>query len=207
MKEVFSKIDKVITSILFWFSMGLFGITICVALLFGSVPSLASGPSMSPNFSSVSAQYMSWNFNKDDIERFDIIEADNPETALGFVLKRVIGLPGEHIQITNDVITVNGEVIEQPFDYIPADYDYSEDIVLKENEYFVMGDNRANSNDSRFFGPITKDQIKTLYNKELSESLFGKITIPLLEGYTSVIVWVANGISGILTGEQIIPLE
>lgn len=207
MKEVFSKIDKVITSILFWFSIGLFGTAIAVALLFGSVPTLASGPSMNPNFSSVSAQYMYWNFDKDDIERFDIIEADNPETTFGFVLKRIIGLPGEHIQITNDVLSVNGKIVEQPFDYIPADYEYSEDIILGENEYFVMGDNRANSNDSRFFGPITKEQIKTLYNAELSESLFGKITIPLLKAYTSVIVWGANGISNIITGEQIVPLE
>lgn len=80
--------------------------------------------------------------------RFDIVvirRENNDEW-----VKRVIALPNETIEIKNNTLLINDEVVEQPF--LPKEVktnDFSK-ITLKENEYFVMGDNREHSTDSRF---------------------------------------------------------
>lgn len=85
------------------------------------------------------------------------------------LVKRVIGLPGDHVVVKNGVITVYNQ--EHPDGFQPdkiLPYGSSTkipvtagnvDITLKENELYVCGDNRPNSLDSRMFGPITTDQI------------------------------------------------
>lgn len=99
-------------------------------------------------------------------ERGDIIVA-TPENFDMQIIKRVIGLPGETIEIHNNVIYINGEELEEPYikeAMVTADIPA---FTLAENEYFICGDNRNNSLDSRseILGPITKDEI------------FGKIII------------------------------
>lgn len=94
-------------------------------------------------------------------ERQDIVVfrlKDDPGT---FYVKRVIGLPGETVRIKNSVIYINGEAIDDPYatqKTFPAGS--AEDlIVLGEDEYFVMGDNRNNSLDSRYsLGPVKRSQ-------------------------------------------------
>lgn len=91
------------------------------------------------------------------IERFDIVvlkESDNNET----IIKRVIGMPNDKIKIRNNKIYVNNKIIEDEYAYgQTSDYD---EITLGEDEYFVLGDNRLISKDSRYFGAIKKDDIK-----------------------------------------------
>ena len=96
-------------------------------------------------------------------ERGDVI-VFHPPTALNErYIKRVIGLPGDTITLTPNSVIVNGVTLDEPY-ITPAPPGESENpepqtIKLSETQYFVMGDNRTNSQDSRFFGPITQREI------------------------------------------------
>lgn len=73
-------------------------------------------------------------------------------------IKRVIAIPGDTIIIQDDMVYVNGEMIEDKF--APTSFsDMEKEILLRDNEYFVLGDNRDNSSDSREFGPVLKKDI------------------------------------------------
>ena len=89
--------------------------------------------------------------------RYDIVvlkEAIDNET----IIKRIIGMPGEIIEIVDDVIYINGQAIEDRYAYgKTGNY---EKIVLANDEYFLLGDNRVVSKDSRIFGPVKKSNIK-----------------------------------------------
>ena len=73
-------------------------------------------------------------------------------------IKRLVGLPGDTIEIRDGVTYLNGEALAESFIAHPTNRDYGP-ITLGDDEYFVMGDNRANSNDCRAVGPLTKSQI------------------------------------------------
>jgi len=77
------------------------------------------------------------------------------------LVKRVIGLPGETIESTPDQhIEINGQILNEP--YLPPGTELGPPIpkqVIPPGHYFVMGDNRTDSSDSRFFGPIARSQI------------------------------------------------
>lgn len=115
------------------------------------------------------------------VERGDIVvvtmEEEGQKTHW---VKRVIGLPGETVSCVNDVVYINGKVLDET-KYIDPDYRQSlvdkfgyfnkvpdadntnvvdfEEVKLKDDEYFVMGDNRPFSKDSRYVGPVKKSQI------------------------------------------------
>ena len=99
-----------------------------------------------------------------DPERFDIIVFRPYENEKEYYIKRIIGLPGETVQIDeNGKIYINGEVLEENYgaETIRSAGRASEPITLGENEYFVMGDNRNNSKDSRSedVGNVSRSQI------------------------------------------------
>lgn len=99
-----------------------------------------------------------------DPKRYDIIVFPYKYEENTYYIKRIIGMPGETVQIKDGYVYIDGERLLSDIygnELIKDPQTAADPITLKENEYFVMGDNRleGQSNDSRNFGPITKDDI------------------------------------------------
>ncbi len=91
-------------------------------------------------------------------ERGDVVVLDPPgEQGNVPYIKRVIGLPGDHIEIYDNHVWVNGIALDEP--YISAPPNYRGNWVVDEEEYFVLGDNRNNSSDSHAWGFLPADNI------------------------------------------------
>ena len=94
-------------------------------------------------------------------ERGDIVVFDSLETDDELV-KRVVAAPGDRVRVHNGVLRVNGEFPEEPYAVpmvLPDGSDFGPTRLSRE-EVFVMGDNRPNSHDSRFFGPVPLENIQ-----------------------------------------------
>ena len=137
--------------------------------LYIAQPFLVSGPSMDDTFTN--GQYLivdELTYNIRDPQRGEVVIFHYPLDTKKFFIKRVIGLPGEMIQIKNEVVTIckpdcetdnNKFTLAEPYvkhdASIPARPDST--ITLKADEYFVLGDNRTVSSDSRIWGPVKRD--------------------------------------------------
>lgn len=90
--------------------------------------------------------------------RGDIVAFRHEGDARGVFIKRVIGLPGDHIRIDRGRVFVNGSALDEP--YVKASDDGSSaEITVPAASVYVLGDNRANSEDSRAFGPVGDDTL------------------------------------------------
>jgi signal peptidase I len=94
------------------------------------------------------------------IQRGDIVVFRYPPDTSKSYIKRVIGVAGDRVRIEAGQVYVNGEALEE--DYVPTDYadarSYPE-IIVPRNSYFVLGDHRTMSSDSREFGPVNEHYI------------------------------------------------
>lgn len=86
-------------------------------------------------------------------ERGDVIVLMYPPVPSRDFIKRVIGLPGDRIEIVNGKVYVNGELLDEPYPLNEGSYSYGP-VTVGEGEYFVLGDNRNNSSDSHSWGML-----------------------------------------------------
>lgn len=111
------------------------------------------GSSMEPSLHS--GQYLivsKLSYRLGDIQRGDIVVFEPPNGDGEDYIKRIIGLPGEQIEIRDGAVWSNGYRLEEP--YVNSATPYSGSWLLGPDEYFVLGDNRANSSDSHSWGPL-----------------------------------------------------
>jgi signal peptidase I len=90
-------------------------------------------------------------------ERGDIIVFHFPRDPEQEYIKRVIGLPGDEVEISGGLVSVNGQVLDEP--YIAAPPVYESSWIVAEDSLFVLGDNRNNSSDSHNWGSVPNDNI------------------------------------------------
>jgi signal peptidase I len=97
-------------------------------------------------------------YNFGDVSRGDVVVLRYPKNPSVDFVKRVVGLPGDHIAMRHGVLLVNGEAAE---DYgCILDVQDMPDLVVPEHEFFVLGDNRPISCDSREFGLVPQELLK-----------------------------------------------
>ncbi len=119
-------------------------------------PIRVNGPSMLPTLKDKDIMILdevSYKFN--GLKRFDIVVLDYKGEKL---IKRVIGLPGEKIEYKDNKLYVDGKVVEEKFSH--ADTEDFNEIIVGKNRYFVLGDNRVNSTDSRIIGTVSTKDIR-----------------------------------------------
>ncbi len=153
-------------------------------------PFLVSGPSMDDTFAN--GQYLivdELTYNLRDPQRGEVAIFHYPLDTKKFFIKRVIGLPGETVQIKNDIVTIckpdcetdlNKFTLDEPYIKLDKLNPPRQDslIALKADEYFVLGDNRPVSSDSRVWGPVKRD----LFNGRPFLRLFPLSTFALFPG-------------------------
>ncbi len=100
------------------------------------------------------------------LKRGEVVVFKNPRNQKQFFIKRIIGLPGERVVISGGRVMIYNRETPQGFildesSYLPPGTKTvpSRNVRLKDDEYFVLGDNRVNSSDSRYWGPLKKDLI------------------------------------------------
>ena len=94
------------------------------------------------------------------VERGDVVVFWYPRDRTKSFIKRVVGLPGEKVEIRRGRVYVNGEALEETYLVSPgSDASYHGPVQVPEGYYFVLGDHRSSSNDSRLFGPVSESLI------------------------------------------------
>ncbi len=135
-------------------------VSIYFVYAFIAQPFKVDGKSMEPNFSTgdyLIIDEITYRFRQP--VRGEVIVLNNPTSEKEFFIKRVIGLPGEQVLVSDNKVFVDGKHIDE--EYLPGGISMSDTppFQLGESEFFVMGDNRESSFDSRNWGPLGKHQI------------------------------------------------
>jgi signal peptidase I len=133
--------------------------------LFVAQPFIVDGASMDPTFAT--KQYLivdELTYHFTTPKRGSVLIFKYPKDETKYFIKRVIGLPGETVSIKNGIVSIintahpDGIALDEAYVKLPKDD--TETYTLGQGEYYVMGDNRAQSADSRYWGPVpTKDLI------------------------------------------------
>lgn len=130
------------------------------AILFLYQPVKVEGTSMMPTLVDQERIFINkfiYRLGLGEIERGDMIVFWFPGEPSKSYIKRVIGLPGDTIRLVRGQVMVNGQMLEES--YVPEDYRDQvsmSDLTVPANEYFVLGDHRASSNDSRSWGTVPR---------------------------------------------------
>ena len=132
-----------------------------VIIIFFYQPVKVEGTSMAPLIQDQERIFINkFVYRFEPIERGDVVVFWYPLDRSKSFIKRVIGLPGETVEIRKGRVIVDGKRLDET--YVPpqyADYGNFGPIQVPENSYFVLGDHRISSNDSRIFGPVDRSYI------------------------------------------------
>jgi len=132
-----------------------------VIIVFLYQPVKVEGTSMAPLLSDQERIFINkFVYRFEPIQRGDVVVFWYPLDRTKSFIKRVVGLPGESVEIRQGAVYVNGIVVPEP--YVPRQYEDLSDfgpVPVPKDSYFVMGDHRISSNDSRVFGPVASRYI------------------------------------------------
>jgi signal peptidase I len=127
-------------------------------------PVKVEGTSMMPSLEDQERIFVNkFVYRLESIQRGDIVVFRYPRDPSKSFIKRVIGVAGDHIRIDSGQVYVNGEALDE--DYVPnafTDERSYPDVIVPDDCYFVLGDHRSMSNDSRDFGPVA---VSFIYGK------------------------------------------
>ena len=150
---------------LFWELVRFTAIVLLVVIpirVFIAEPFVVSGSSMVPTFENgnyLIIDKISYKFS--DPQRDDVVVFKYPNDQTKFFIKRIIGLPNETVDIKGSTVTITnkdyplGFALNEP--YVKNISNNTTHFELKDDEYFVMGDNRSGSSDSRYWGAVKRD--------------------------------------------------
>lgn len=127
-------------------------------------PFIVSGSSMDPTFEN--GEYLivdELTYRLEDPQRGDVIIFRYPQDPSKFFIKRIIGLPSETVTVRDNSVMIENEEHPEGFmldeTYLPHETHSNMRVTLSDDEYFVMGDNRPASSDSRIWGPLPREMI------------------------------------------------
>jgi signal peptidase I len=129
-----------------------------IAAFFVRMPQVF-GPSMEPHITPgeyVLINTLAYKFGSP--RRGDIVEFQHQSDPPESYIKRVIGVPGDRIRIEHGIVYVNSVALAEPYLVFRDTRSFAE-LTIPEHHIYVLGDNRANSEDSRFFGPVPDSQL------------------------------------------------
>jgi signal peptidase I len=128
------------------------------------------GTGMSPTLNDGDKIFIDQNFG--ELKRGDIIAFDYPKDRSKWYMKRLIGLPNETVEIREGKVYINDQILDEP--YLDEIYNQQKSSFppqkIPEYQYFVLGDNRDNSSDSRYWGTVDKELINGKYYVTYSEA-------------------------------------
>ncbi len=134
-----------------------------VVILFVYQPVKVEGTSMMPALVDQERIFINkfvYRFGLGKVERGDTVVFWFPGDPSKSYIKRVVGLPGDSVEVNQGTVSVNGKALQE--DYVPAEYRdrlSSPRQVIPEDHFFVLGDHRSSSNDSRSWGPLHRRHI------------------------------------------------
>jgi signal peptidase I len=134
-----------------------------ILIVFIYQPVKVEGTSMMPglvNDERIFINKYTYRLGSGKISRFDLVVFNYPYDPSQSYIKRIIGLPGDQIEIVSGTVYVNGMKLNEP--YVPAEYRDQRSLdkeIVPPDHYFVLGDHRSSSNDSRVWGYVSRDEI------------------------------------------------
>jgi len=155
---------SLIGALLHWMRDLLFSVVLAiVAILFLYQPVKVEGTSMMPSLDDQERIFINkfvYRFHFESIDRGDTVVFWFPRDPTKSYIKRVIGVPGDHVEVDRGMVMVNGQALVE--NYVPAEYRDQSDMpeqIVAPDEYFVLGDHRSSSNDSRSWGMVPRRYI------------------------------------------------